>query len=72
MPTPTEGVTFETYDNVTAELERVEARLAAELGLPVDGIRGRLVAAARSGALVETTTVAEWHRRYAAYVDWSE
>lgn len=61
---------LETFEGVREALEQVERRLAEELGLPARGIRKRLYAMARDGSLLETVTVADWHRRYAAYVDW--
>ena len=60
----------ETFLGVRDALERVEARLAAELKVPFRGIRKYLYARTMDASLVETELVREWIRRYAAYADW--
>ena len=60
----------ETFLGVRDALERVEARLAAELKVPFRGIRKCLYARTMDASLVETELVREWIRRYAAYADW--
>ena len=60
----------ETFLSVRDALERVEARLAAELKVPFRGIRKYLYARTMDASLVETELVREWIRRYAAYADW--
>ena len=60
----------ETFEGVREALEAVERRLAEELRIPVRNIRKHLYAKTRNGTLLETSLVAEWHGRYAAYADW--
>lgn len=60
----------ETFDSVREALENVERRLAEDRQIPFRSIREELCAKALSGMLQEDELVREWHRRYAAYVDW--
>lgn len=61
-----------TFDQTRAELERVEAKLAIELGLNVKNVRRTLLEMDFLGKLEETLLVADWHQLYASYSDWIE
>jgi len=60
----------QTFDQVKDELEQVENKLARQLNLRSQDVRGQLFALARQEKLVEDDLVKRWHELYAVYADW--
>lgn len=59
-----------TFEDTKKELDHLESKLAAQLGLSRGGIRAQLLALDRKGKLTETELVADWYDAYAAYLSW--
>lgn len=60
-----------TPERTKAELEGLEARLAAECGLALANVRRELLRLDREGKLVDSPLVADWRATYARSVDWA-
>jgi hypothetical protein len=57
-----------TFEMALAELEKIEAELAARHDIAND-VRQTLMARIKSGAIVEDELVADWHDAYASYLN---
>jgi hypothetical protein len=57
-----------TFERALAQLEKIEAELAARHNITSD-VRQTLMARMKSGAIVEDELVADWHDAYASYLN---
>lgn len=62
---------IDTREGTNAELEMLETRLGAELGLS-GNIREQLLELDRLHGFDHTPLVADWQATYARYLDWEE
>lgn len=62
----------QTLEQLTAELEAVEAKLAIRCGLQMPDVRGQLIALDNANNLVEDELVMDWHDLHSSFVHWSE
>lgn len=62
---------IDTFEKAQQRLENVEKQLAKQLKLnSTKNIREQLITLAKSGKLVETRLVADWHDAYSWYINW--
>lgn len=62
----------QTLEQLTAELEAVEAQLAIRHGLTPPDVRGQLIALDTANNLVEDELVMDWHELHSSFVHWSD
>lgn len=62
---------FITFEQSQAELEGIEKKLAARLGIQ-ENVRETLILLDKNNKLVEDDLVADWHSALSSYLDYLE